>query len=163
MKKINAELLTKGQFTPFGDILETNGRNFELINDKKCKKFGNLSTIKIQDNDAAGISIFESKSQKFPILLDFMERHPLGSQAFMPLHNETFLIIVAINKVNLPGPPRAFITDGSQGVNIHPNIWHGVLCPLERSGRFLVVDRLKTESNLAIHKFSSPFEILNEL
>ncbi len=159
MIEIKAELLTKKKFSPFGDIIETHNNEYELINENRCKKFGNLSTLKLHKNDVAGFSIFESEAQTLPLELNFMERHPLASQAFMPLKGETFLITVAQDRKNNPDKLRAFKTNGSQGININPNVWHGVLCPLEQAGSFLVVDRLKTVNNIEIHKFSEPFII----
>ena len=159
MNEISIEPLTQSNFSPFGDVIETNERKYELINENLCKKFGNLSTLKVNKNDLAGFSIFESKAQNLPIELKFMERHPLASQAFMPLNGETFLVIVAFDKKNSPERPRAFRTNGKQGININPNTWHGVLCPLEKDGTFLVLDRLETINNLEIHKFSTPITI----
>ncbi len=159
MTEISTEPLTQSNFSPFGDVIETNERKYELINENLCKKFGNLSTLKVNRNDVAGFSIFESKGQNLPFELKFMERHPLASQAFVPLNGETFLITVAFDKKNNPEGPRAFITNGKQGININPNIWHGVLCPLEKDGTFLVLDRLETSNNLEIHTFSTPITI----
>jgi len=159
MTEISIEPLTQSNFSPFGDVIETNERKYELINENLCKKFGNLSTLKISKNDVAGFSIFESKAQNLPFELKFMERHPLASQAFMPLNGETFLITVAFDQKNNPERPRAFRTNGKQGININPNIWHGVLCPLEKDGNFLVLDRLETSNNLEIHTFSTPITI----
>ena len=115
--------------------------------------------MKVNNNDVAGFSIFESKAQTLPFELKFMERHPLASQAFMPLNGETFLITVAFDNENNPERLRAFRTNGLQGININPNIWHGVLCPLEKDGTFLVVDRLETHNNLEIHEFNTPITI----
>ncbi len=159
MTKIQIEPLTQEIFSPFGDVIETNERNYELINNQRCKKFGNLSTVKLVSGGVAGFSIFESKARNLPFELNLMERHPLASQSFMPLNGEIFLIIVALDRNNCPETPRAFKTNGIQGININPNIWHGVLCPLEKSGCFLVIDRLETINNLEIHKFKVPLTI----
>ncbi|WP_372614351.1 ureidoglycolate lyase, partial [Halomonas sp.] len=77
-----------------------------------------------------------------PLELDFLERHPLGSQAFMPLHEERFLVVVAPPGDTIdPKQVRAFITDGCQGVNYRVGTWHAIQSVLEREGEFLVVDR----------------------
>lgn len=159
MTEISIEPLTQRNFLPFGDVIETNERKYDLINENRCKKFGNLSKLQVNRNDVAGFSIFESKAQNLPFKINFMERHPLASQAFMPLNRETFLITVAFDNETNPERLRAFRTNGLQGININPNIWHGVLCPLEKDGTFLVVDRLETHNNLEIHEFNTPITI----
>lgn len=69
--------------------------------------------------------------------------HPDGGQLFYPLHGQSFLVPLA-----LPGDdvtPEKFVSfwcDGSTGLYIHPNIWHGAVVPhadhaefLDRQGR----------------------------
>ena len=159
MNIITIEKLTNKTFAPFGDVIETKSKKYELINNNKCRKFSRLSTIKIRNNDPIAFSIFESEGNQLPIHLDFLERHPLASQAFMPLQHKQFLITVAEEYNDKPANLRAFMSDGMQGININPNIWHGVLCPVPEGGKFLVVDRLETKNNLQIHKFKEPFII----
>ena len=77
-----------------------------------------------------------------------MERHPLGSQAFLPLHEHSFLVIIAPDVQGRPGTPLAFLTSPRTGINIHKNTWHGVLTPLEAPGLFAVVDRIGDGTNL---------------
>ena len=163
MNTINIEKLSREKFRPFGDIIETKSRQYELINNNQCQKFNELSTVKIKNNDPIAFSIFESQGKKLPIQLDFLEKHPLASQAFMPLHYKQFLITVAEEYNDRPANLKAFMTDGIQGININPNIWHGVLCPVPERGRFLVVDRLDTKDNLQIFKFKEPFIIDGQL
>ena len=88
-----------------------------------------------------------------------VERHPLGSQAFMPLSPEPFLVIVAADESGKPGIPRAFMTNGSQGVNYPANAWHGVLTPLAGEQRFLVVDRGGDGNNLEEFVFDEAFVV----
>ncbi|OBX37719.1 ureidoglycolate lyase [Halomonas elongata] len=77
-----------------------------------------------------------------PLTLDFLERHPQGSQAFVPMHEERFLIVVAPPGESIdPESVRAFVTDGRQGVNYRAGTWHAIQSVLEREGEFLVVDR----------------------
>ncbi|MBQ0815032.1 MAG: ureidoglycolate lyase, partial [Marinobacter sp.] len=88
------------------------------------------------------ISIFVTQPIQMPLELTFLERHPLGSQAFMPLHGERFVVVVApAGDVIDPAQVRAFITDGRQGVNYRAGTWHAIQSVLEREGEFLVVDR----------------------
>ena len=88
-----------------------------------------------------------------------MEKHPLGSQAFIPVFGCRFIVIVA-NEVNgLPSDPTAFITTHGQGVNYHKDIWHGVLAPIDDDAIFTVIDWIGKESNLETHNFDSWFQL----
>ena len=71
-----------------------------------------------------------------------MERHPLGSQAFIPTGPHLWLTVVA-PAGNPPEPSdlRAFIAGAGQGVNYHRGVWHHPLIALEAVSDFIVVDR----------------------
>jgi ureidoglycolate lyase len=88
-----------------------------------------------------------------------MERHPDGTQAFLPMSEDAFLITVAPDVAGKPGRPRAFLTAIGQGINFHRNIWHGVLTPLSGSGLFAVVDRIGDTPNLEEHWFETPYQV----
>jgi ureidoglycolate lyase len=88
-----------------------------------------------------------------------MERHPNGSQAFLPMHQNPYLIVVAPDENGKPGVPKAFIADAGQGINIGRNVWHGVLCPLMEPGLFAVLDRVSDGPNLQEHWFKEPWQI----
>src|SRR5690606_14302218 len=105
------------------------------------------------------ISIFRGQPLALPLALSMMERHPLGSQAFMPLHSRPFLVVVAPDAEGAPGRPLAFLTAPGTGINIARNPWHGVLPPLEAPGDFLVVDRGGEGINLEEHVFDRPYTI----
>ena len=94
-----------------------------------------------------------------PYTLSMMERHPQGSQAFLPLAYVPFLVIVAPDDGGVPGTPRAFISLPGQGVNYHRGGWHGVLTPLHAPGLFAVVDRIGAGVNLQEHHFDTPYQI----
>ena len=89
-----------------------------------------------------------------------MEKHPLGSQAFIPVFGSRFIVIVAKEINGKPSEPLAFITNHGQGINYHKNIWHGVLTPIYSPGIFAVVDRIASDINLEEHWFESPYTIL---
>ncbi|MGH7005135.1 MAG: ureidoglycolate lyase, partial [Alphaproteobacteria bacterium] len=83
--------------------------------------------------------------------------HPLGSQAFIPIGENPFLVIVAVDIDGRPGSPLAFQTTSRQGVNIARNVWHGVLTPLRSVSDFVVIDRGGNGSNLEEHFFDTPY------
>ena len=106
------------------------------------------------------ISIFRGQPYELPLSLRLVERHPLGSQAFFPLGDLPFLVIVADDLSGIPDVPRAFLTAPGQGVNISMNTWHGVLTPLHGVSEFLVVDRGGDGNNLEEHHFDVPHTVM---
>ena len=159
MTPILTQPLTQAAFAPFGDVLEATGTPDKLINQGLCGRFHDRATLDFGTDGRAGISIFDAQPRALPYLLDMVERHPEGSQAFIPMHEQPFLVIVAEDAGNRPGIPRAFLTNGAQGINFHRNIWHGVLTPLASPGRFAVIDRIGTTPNLEEFWFETPWEV----
>lgn len=152
--------LSKESFSPFGDIVETSDEPDVMINRGNCARFHDLAKLDFADA-RAGISVFSAKHYSLPLTLDLMERHPLGSQAFIPMSKQPFLVIVAADKNGVPDRPQVFITASGQGVNYHRNVWHGVLTPIKEPGLFAVVDRIGDGDNLQEHIFEDPFTILS--
>ena len=141
--------LSKNRFNKFGDVLETEGREHFLINNDMCKRYNKLSEVTTDTGvGVPQIAIFRGKPYNFPLRLRLLERHPFGSQAFMPLHSDPFLVIVAEDFNGEPTIPNVFYTNGRQGININKNTWHGVLTPIIAECDFLVVDRSGPTPNL---------------
>ena len=158
-QEIIAQPLTATAFAPFGDILEANGTADKIINQGLCGRFHDLARLDFSDG-RAGISLFDATPRNLPYHLTMMERHPEGSQAFIPMSMNRFLIIVASDKNNRPGRPLAFLSDPGQAINFHRNIWHGVLTPLEDPGLFAVVDRIGSGENLEEIFFDIPYIVV---
>ncbi len=160
MKTVKIEPLTSAAFAPFGDVIETEGAAHYPINAGMCERYHDLARVQIAGPDSRPlISIGIGKPYSLPLELKMVERHPLGSQAFVPLSPEPFLVVVASNEGGKPGIPRAFMTNGSQGVNYKANGWHGVLTPVAGEQRFLIVDRGGDGNNLEEFFFEEPFLI----
>lgn len=160
MKTIVAEPLTRQAFAPFGDVIEVEGAERVLINNGKCQRFHDLAKVEAAgENARVLINIFHGEPCELPLRLTMVERHPLGSQAFMPLSPRPFLVVVCPDEDSQPGTPRAFITRPGQGVNYARGTWHGVLTPIGDKQEFLVVDRGGDGNNLEEFFFSEPFEI----
>jgi len=155
---VSVQPLTAEAFAPFGDVLESRGAPSVIINQGKCGRFHDLAMLDFEDA-RAGISIFESEARSFPYTLDLMERHPLGTQAFLPMTQYPFLVIVAEDAGGQPAEPKAFLAASGQGVNYHRNVWHGVLTPLSAPGRFAVIDRIGEGNNLEEFWFPEPWVI----
>ncbi len=159
MSLIRPEPLTTGAFAPFGDVLEATG-DFRLINAGLCQRHHDRARLDFGPDGRAGISIFKAVPRALPYVFDLVERHPDGSQAFVPMGAAPFLVIVAPDEGGSPGTPRAFLTDGAQAINLHRGIWHGVLTPLAEPGLFAVIDRIGATPNLEEHRYPAPFTIL---
>lgn len=145
-------------FSPFGDLIELGRVEPVEINDGRCLRYTDLAEIDILDGEP-GISLFHADIRKSPYMLTLLERHPLGSQAFLPLQGGSYLAIVAEDDNGTPVKLKAFLVAGDQGINIHRNVWHGVLTPLSGNGLFAVVDRIGNGSNLEEHRFDEPIKI----
>lgn len=155
---IQAQPLTQAAFAPFGDVLDCSGAPDKMINQGLCGRYHDRAQLDFDDG-RAGISLFNAEPRNLPYTLEMMERHPQGSQAFIPMTQAPFLVVVAPDEGGKPGIPCAFVTNSGQGVNYHRNIWHGVLTPLSNPGLFAVVDRIGTGTNLQEHWFENPYSI----
>ncbi len=160
-RTIRTEPLTAEAFAPFGDVLEVKGAPDRLINQDLCGRYHDRARLDFGTDGRAGISLFDAVPRALPYTLDMVERHPEGSQAFLPMTEAPFLVIVAPDADGLPGTPRAFLTAPGQGVNYHRGTWHGVLTPLSAPGLFAVVDRIGTTPNLEEHWFTTPWTVVN--
>ena len=155
--KLRPEPLTPEAFASFGDVLDASGDPDKIINQGLCGRYHDRAKLDFGLDGRAGISIFKAEPRSFPYELDLMERHPDGSQAFLPMSPVPFLVTVAPDEGGAPGQPRAFLTAPGQGVNYHRNIWHGVLTPLQPPGLFGVVDRIGPTPNLEEYTFREPY------
>lgn len=158
MTEIATRPLTQDAFAPFGDVLAIKGTPDKIINQGKCGRHHDLAQLDFSDG-RAGISFFDAEPRSLPYSLDMMERHPDGSQAFIPLNLSSFLVVVAEDQAGQPATPLAFLTTPGQGINFHRNTWHGVLTPLSAPGLFAVVDRIGDGANLQEHWFDTPYVI----
>ncbi len=155
---IHAEPLTAEAFAPFGDVLEAEGAPDRLINQGLCGRFHDRARLDF-GGGRAGISVFKAEPRALPYRLDLVERHPLGSQAFLPMSLDPFLVVVAEGQGPVPGRVRAFLTRPGQAVNLLRNTWHGVLTPLQAPGLFAVVDRIGDGANLEEYWLPEPLTV----
>lgn len=143
MLNLKAQPLTSDAFAAFGDVIDRRVANSFPINNGRTQRYHDLASVETLGKDARPlISIFVSQPVTVPLMVDGLERHPLGSQAFIPLHDERFLVVVAPPGDTIdPDSVQAFVTDGHQGVNYRPGTWHAIHSVLDREGEFLVIDR----------------------
>jgi ureidoglycolate lyase len=158
MPQLIAQPLTAAAFAAFGEVLEATG-DFRLINDGMCHRHHDRAALDFGPQGRAGLSIFDATPRSLPYGFDLVERHPDGSQAFLPMTTNPFLIIVAPDEQGIPGTPQAFLTNGAQGINLHRGTWHGVLTPLAAPGLFAVVDRIGPTPNLQEYRYDVPWRV----
>lgn len=158
-REIFAQTLTAEAFAPFGDVLDCAGAPDKLINAGLCGRHHDRATLDFGAGGRAGLSIFNAVPRDLPYTLDLLERHPEGSQAFLPLTSNRFLVIVAPDESGRPGVPRAFLTAPHQGINLYRGTWHGVLTPLAAPGIFAVLDRIGDTPNLDECPLDPPYTV----
>ncbi|NMF91186.1 ureidoglycolate lyase [Aromatoleum petrolei] len=142
-RHIVAEPLTPEAFAPFGDVIEAGDavRQFP-INGGNTMRYHDLAKIDPGPDGHAIVSIFRGEPRALPFPVEMMERHPLGSQAFVPMSGRPYLVVVA----PAGAPPtardlRVFIARGDQGVNYARGVWHHPLLALDGVSDFVVIDR----------------------
>ncbi|MCB1755054.1 MAG: ureidoglycolate lyase [Gammaproteobacteria bacterium] len=142
---ITVEPLTREAFAPFGDVIQTDGaRNFS-INAGTVERYHKLAAVDVgeEEQGRAIISIAECKAvSSLPCSLPLVERHPLGSQAFIPLDKQPIIVVVATKGETVdPRALKAFVSNGKQGINYHRGVWHMPLICLAERQQLLIVDR----------------------
>ena len=161
-REISIERLDAAAFAPFGDVIELAGEPSTMINAGRCGRYHDLAALDFIEGGAPGISLFDGTPYPLPHALDLVERHPLGSQAFLPMSDAPFLVIVAEDEGGVPVRPRAWVTNGRQGVNYRRGTWHGVLTPLFAPALFAVVDRVGgTGNNLQEYRFERAWRVVD--
>ena len=155
-KNIQIQPLTQESFSAFGDVIEKENHDFFAINQGLTQRYNALSVAQISgDNTAVGMSIFHNScATEIPFKIDMLERHPHGSQSFIPLQQQKFIIIVALPlDQTQPNEQKiyAFLSNGKQGVTYHQGAWHHPLITLEAKSDFVVVDRIGGGQNCDVH------------
>jgi ureidoglycolate lyase len=161
MPSIKIQPLSSENFLPYGDVIACQGNHFFQINDQQTERYHALAEV---ESDAkVGLSIFKNiQMTEIPFEISMLERHPFGSQAFVPMQGQQFLIVVApcldhehpdLDQI------QAFISDGRQGVNYRAGTWHHPLLTLEAPSDFVVVDRIGTGSNCDVYTLPEKIRI----
>lgn len=152
--RLTARPLTAEAFAPFGQVIAVGGA-FTPINAGRCRRYTDLARPDILEGHT-GISLFQAEIRSLPTPLALLERHPLGSQAFLPMGGSAYLVTVAEDQSGRPGPPIAFLARADQGIQLARGVWHAVLAPISGSGLFAVVDRIGPGANLEEHPLDPP-------
>ncbi|MFN0114141.1 MAG: ureidoglycolate lyase [Paracoccaceae bacterium] len=157
-RDLSTRPLTAAAFAPFGEVLAAEGPPDRLINGGLAGRWHDRARLDF-GSGRAGISVFDAVPRRLPYDFDLVERHPEGSQAFLPMTPAPFLVIVAPDEAGAPGRPLAFLTAPGQGINLRRGTWHGVLTPLAGPGLFAVVDRIGKGANLEEHRYAEAWRV----
>lgn len=122
MKELYPELLSAERFEPYGDVIQLAHADAISINSGNCLRYNDLASLDIDSSGKTDISLFHAKPYFSPYQLNYVERHPMGSQAFIPMMNDKYLVVVADDFNGVAQQPKVFITDGTQGVNYKGNV-----------------------------------------
>ena len=141
--------LTRERFAPYGDVVESVVDNKAAMNASRFERFDDLCKVEMSDGGRVAVSIARCRvATELPYRIDMVERHPLGSQAFVPLGPGRMIVVVAPPEESVEAEDlRAFVTNGRQGINYHRGTWHMPLIAFEPGQEFLIVDRAGTEPN----------------
>lgn len=163
--ELTLERLTPEAFAPFGEVIglsaAMSGRRGETINYGHTERFADLARIDVAaEGGRAALHLYRSRPVSLPFAVEVMERHPLGSQAFVPLHSRPFAVIVApagdaLRRQSI----RAFLTDGRQGVNLARGVWHHYQLTLVEPSDYLVIERAGPGENCEERGIDPPLMI----
>ena len=163
INKMNLKLqkITKENFSKYGQLISTESIESFIINNDTTESFYDLANIEIYGEDKQiRVNIFKAKKRLFPLKINILENHPLGSQLFIPLKSTNFIVVVApISKVPNFNLIEAFLIPYESGINFKPKVWHFPLIALENSN-FLIIDKKISENNLEIFNFENKEEII---
>jgi ureidoglycolate lyase len=155
---LQPELLTRERFAPYGDVIETSRERSDAMNEARFERFDDLCRIDLIDDGRIAVSIARCRTPtSLPLRLDMVERHPLGSQAFVPLSRCRMVIVVAPPGESVDASAlRAFVSNGRQGINYHRGTWHMPLIAFEAGQEYLIIDRGGEDPNCDMHTLDDP-------
>ena len=138
---LRVEPLSAAAFAPFGEIIAAaSAKQVFSINEGTAQRYHDLAALDCaHEGGRVILSLFRAQARALPFAITMVERHPLGSQAFVPLDPATRYVVVVSQDPE--SEPRAFLVANGQGVNLHRGTWHHPLIALDRTSDFLVVDR----------------------
>ncbi|MDJ0940162.1 MAG: ureidoglycolate lyase [Woeseiaceae bacterium] len=153
--------LTRERFAAYGEVIEGGPAATTAMNDARFDRFDDLCGVDPGDGRVA-VSIATSRvATSLPYVIELVERHPLGSQAFVPLSPCRMLVVVAPpGEAVAAADLEAFESNGRQGINYRVGTWHMPLIALEPGQRFLVIDRAPDRPNCDVHELDEPVTLV---
>jgi ureidoglycolate lyase len=151
MNALNIQPLTREAFAPFGEVIMLEGAKHYPINAGTTERFHALARVDTAEQGGLPIiSLFRGQPRALPLPITVMERHPLGSQAFVPVTqsaDDEYLVVVAPAGEFDETKIKAFMAKGFQGVSYARGVWHHPLIALHKVSDFLIVDRIGEGNN----------------
>jgi ureidoglycolate lyase len=159
--QLTPEILTREAFAAYGDVIESTNEQVAAMNAERFERFDDLCAVEVGDARIS-ISIARCRSATdLPYRFDMIERHPHGSQAFVPLTPCRMLVVVApAGEPAAARDLRAFVSNGQQGINYHRGTWHMPLIAFAPGQEFLVIDRGGDTPNCDLHYLDEPVTLL---
>lgn len=152
--------LTRETFAPYGDVISMEGADSCPLNAGRTACYHALARVDLLGMNAEAIISLVRGQPLAPPIIDLLERNPLGSQAFMPLSNKPYWVIVAPAGEFDSSAVQAFLAEGYQGINYRAGTWHAPLLPLFPDSDFLVVDRQGAGDNCDTMMLEQPFQLV---
>ncbi len=154
--------LTSERFAQYGDVIESVVDRTAAMNAERFERFDDLCRLDMADDGRIAVSIARCRvATALPYRLDVVERHPLGSQAFVPLGPSRMIVVVAPPEESVEASDlRAFVTNGRQGINYHRGTWHMPLIAFESGQEFLIIDRAADQPNCDMHSLDEPMMLV---
>ena len=158
------KLLTSERFAPFGDVIESVVDRTAAMNAERFERFDDLCKLDMADDGRIAVSIARCRvATALPYRLDMVERHPLGSQAFVPLGPSRMIVVVAPPEESVEASDLcAFVTNGRQGINYHLGTWHMPLIAFEAGQEFLIIDRAADAPNCDQHSLDETVVLVED-
>ena len=153
--------LTAEKFSAYGDVISVSeSAEHFAINDGHTMRYHNLADVDVAEQKGKTlINIFRSTPLAFPLPVEMMERHPLGSQAFIPTGKQPYVVVVAPKGELDTSKIEVFLATAEQGVNYHKGTWHHFCLALNEVSNFLVVDRGGEGDNCDVEKLDGSIVI----
>lgn len=153
--------LTTENFAVYGDVISVSeSAEHFAINDGHTMRYHDLAEVDVTEQQGTTLlNIFRSTPLAFPLPIEMMERHPLGSQAFIPMSNQPYVVVVAPSGELDTSKIEVFLASSKQGVNYHKGTWHHFCLALNEVSDFLVVDRGGKGDNCDVEKLDGSLVI----
>ena len=161
-RTLQVEPLRQIAFEAFGDVIELPRYGGRSINDGTATRYDRIATLELTANSGRPVlDIFHVKPVSLPLECQMLERHPISSQAFVPIGECRFLVVVAPAKGDSPDAyaSRAFITNGRQGINYHPGVWHHPILALGKETDFVMMGRAEDGYDCDVVSFTGEIAI----
>lgn len=151
--------LTAEAFAPYGEVIDASGNPSYLANGGAAQVHRDIAALDLDAEGRVCVSVVRTAPTALPLRIAVMERHPLGSQAFVPLGGSELLVVVAPAGDLDPSAIVAFHCSPSQGVNYRRGVWHHPLIALNRTSDFVIIDRQGEGENLELVAIEEPLVI----